>query len=83
MLTSRLLARGVLADTPGDPIGWTYPTPLPDFLSIAEWFAFYPGRIECRVDGELVRPQAGGFYGGWVTSEIVGPHKGEPGTGGW
>lgn len=72
-----------LADTPGDPIGWTYPTPLPDFLSIAEWFAFYPGRIECRVDGELVRPQAGGFYGGWVTSEIVGPHKGEPGTGGW
>ena len=71
------------SEAPGDPVGWTYPTPLPEFAAIAGWFAFYPGRVECRVDGEVVRPQAGGFYGGWVTDEIVGPHKGEPGTGGW
>jgi len=30
-----------------------------------------------------VRPQRSKFYGGWVTDEIVGPFKGEPGTGGW
>ena len=28
-------------------------------------------------------PQPGGFYGGWVTPEVVGPFKGEPGTEGW
>ena len=27
--------------------------------------------------------QPGSFYGGWMTSEIVGPVKGEPGSGGW
>ena len=30
------------------------------------------------VAGQTVRAQAGGFYGGWVTDEIVGPYKGEP-----
>lgn len=38
---------------------------------------------ECTIDGELVRAQAGGFYGGWITDEIEGPFKGEPGTSGW
>ena len=38
---------------------------------------------DCYVDGERVRSQAGGFYGGWITNEIIGPFKGEPGTGGW
>jgi len=39
---------------------------------------------ECRVDGEVVQPhQAGGFYGGWITSRVVGPVKGESGTWGW
>ena len=43
-----------------------------------------PGLVdECRVDGEVVVPQAGGFYGGWITSKVVGPFKGEPGTWGW
>jgi len=37
----------------------------------------------CLVDGERVRPQPGGFYGGWVTDDVVGPFKGEPGTEGW
>ncbi len=37
----------------------------------------------CFVDGEKVIPQPGGFYGGWITNEIVGPFKGEPGTWGW
>lgn len=32
---------------------------------------------------ERATPQPGGFYGGWVTSRIVGPMKGEPGSELW
>jgi len=63
---------------------WTYRSPTEAFVSVKDWVAFYPGRMdECTLDGEHVRPQAGGFYGGWVTDELVGPFKGEPGTSGW
>lgn len=63
---------------------WGYPQPWPGFESIAGYFAFYPGRVDaCTVAGEPVRPQPGAFYGGWVTDEIIGPFKGEPGTEGW
>ena len=62
---------------------WSYPDPLPEFLAIRNYLAFYPGRLECYVDGERVRAQAGGFYGGWITREIVGPFKGETGTSDW
>lgn len=65
------------------PVGWRYPSPYPDFADHAGWVAFYPGRVACTVDGERVRPQAGGFYGGWITDDVVGPFKGEPGTSGW
>jgi hypothetical protein len=37
----------------------------------------------CTVNGEEVIPQPGGFYGGWITSWIVGPFKGIPGSTGW
>lgn len=63
--------------------GWSYPEPLPGFEPIAGYLSFYPAKLECVVGGETVKPQPGGFYGGWVTSEIVGPFKGEPGTGSW
>ena len=62
---------------------WSYHNPSLRFNSIDGYYSFYPGRIPCFVDGERVKPQPGQFYGGWVTSEIVGPIKGEPGTGGW
>jgi len=62
---------------------WAYPDPLGGFEQIAGWVSFYPALIECRLAGELVRPQPGGFYGGWVTDEITGPIKGDPGTEGW
>ncbi|MEM9534002.1 MAG: DUF427 domain-containing protein [Pseudomonadota bacterium] len=65
------------------PIGWAYPQPQAPFTALAGWYSFYPGRIHCEVDGERVRPQPGGFYGGWITDEIVGPVKGESGTGHW
>ena len=63
---------------------WYYRSPTPAFESIKDWVAFYPGRMdECTLDGEVVRAQVGGFYGGWITDEIEGPFKGEPGTSGW
>ena len=69
--------------SPGEAVAWSYPQPTAPFAPIAEYFSFYPARVECYVDGERVLPQGGGFYGGWVTREIVGPFKGEPGTGSW
>ena len=63
---------------------WTYPTPNRRYASLAGHLAFYPGRVDdCTLDGEVVRPQPGRYYGGWVTDDVVGPFKGEPGTGGW
>lgn len=67
----------------GSPVGWRYPSPYPEFIPYANYVSFYPDAVECRVDGEVVRAQAGGFYGGWITNEIVGPFKGDPGTSGW
>ena len=62
---------------------WCYPNPFPEFEAITDYISFYPAKVECYVDDERVRPQPGGFYGGWVTSEIVGPFKGEPDTSTW
>ena len=51
---------------------------------MADHVAVYPGAVDaCTVDGEVVRPQPGDFYGGWVTVRVVGPFKGEPGTRFW
>jgi uncharacterized protein (DUF427 family) len=66
----------------GEPVAWSYPDPLPSFAALCDHFGFYPQRLACAVDGERVMPQAGGFYAGWITHEIVGPWKGESGTGG-
>jgi uncharacterized protein (DUF427 family) len=63
---------------------WSYPAPSRAFEAIAHHLAFYPSRVDaCYVDDERVTPQAGDFYGGWATSDIVGPFKGGPGTVGW
>jgi len=56
---------------------WSYQTPFDDYKEIAGYFCFYPKKVHCFVDDEEVRPQPGGFYGGWITDEIVGPMKGE------
>jgi uncharacterized protein (DUF427 family) len=64
-------------------IAWDYPNPTEIFAAIKNHLAFYPGRINCFIDDEKVKPQDGGFYGGWVSSEIVGPWKGQEGTGNW
>jgi len=63
-------------------VAWCYPHTFPEFDSIAGWYSFYPSKLECFVAGERVRAQPGGYYGGWITAEIVGPVKGEPGCAG-
>lgn len=63
---------------------WYYPSPTRDFAPIKDAVAFYCAPMdECTVDGERAQPQPGGFYGGWVTADVVGPFKGAPGTMGW
>jgi uncharacterized protein (DUF427 family) len=63
---------------------WHYPRPTSQFSRLVDHVAVYPGAVDrCLVDGEVVRPQPGGFYGGWITSRVVGPFKGEPGTRSW
>jgi uncharacterized protein (DUF427 family) len=66
-----------------DRVAWSYPQPLPGAEVLADCIAFYAHRLVCSVGGAKVTPQAGNFYGGWITPELVGPFKGEPGSGNW
>ena len=62
---------------------WSYANPLPGYELIRGYSSFYPSLVECAVDAISVVAQPGRFYGGWVTPELVGPFKGEPGSEGW
>jgi hypothetical protein len=63
---------------------WYYPDPKSRFRILINHVAFYPSKMEaCFVKGERVTAQEGDFYGGWITSNIVGPFKGSPGSFGW
>jgi uncharacterized protein (DUF427 family) len=74
----------VVGDREGLRAAWTYAAPKPGYEVLRDRIAFYAGRVDAAwVDDERVMPQAGQFYGGWITSEIVGPFKGERGTEGW
>ena len=74
----------VVGDQVAERIAWRYPRPTAAFAPIAGYLAFYAGPLDrATVGGEAVTPQPGGFYGGWITPEIVGPFKGGPGTMGW
>lgn len=74
----------VAGDRVAPRAGWTYLEPTAGFEEIAGAVAVMPGLVDrCTVDGEVVEPQPGGFYGGWITSRVVGPFKGAPGTRGW
>ncbi len=64
--------------------GWSYPDPTDRFLPIRDHVAVYAGKMDfCTVGDEVVTPQPGGFYGGWITSDLIGPFKGGPGSMGW
>lgn len=74
----------VVGDKIAQKVAWYYPEPTPAFTEIAGYVAFYAQPMDsCSIDGEQVIPQPGGFYGGWITKNIVGPFKGEPGSFGW
>jgi uncharacterized protein (DUF427 family) len=63
---------------------WSYPEPTLSFAALRDYLAFYASRVdECWVGSERVMPQEGDFYGGWITSRVVGPFKGGAGTRGW
>jgi uncharacterized protein (DUF427 family) len=63
---------------------WYYPEPSPGFELLVDHVAVYPAAMDrCLVDGEVVVPQEGGFYGGWITRRVVGPFKGAVGTRAW
>ena len=74
----------VVDDFIAQDAAWGYESPVASFAALRDHVAIYAHLMDaCYVDGQQVRPQAGGFYGGWVTSDVVGPFKGEPGTRGW
>ena len=74
----------VLGDARASNAAWGYPHPTPMFAELREHVAFYAHLMEaCFVAQERVQPQEGDFYGGWITSKIVGPFKGSPGTRFW
>jgi uncharacterized protein (DUF427 family) len=62
---------------------WSYERPFDEASVLAGHLAFYASAVEAWVGGERARPQPGGFYGGWITSELTGPFKGGPGTAGY
>ncbi len=73
-----------IGDVVGEDVAWSYQNPSPGYVTLKGYLAFYPSRVEaCYVNDEKVTPQAGDFYGGWITSDIVGPFKGGPSTRTW
>jgi uncharacterized protein (DUF427 family) len=73
-----------IKDKLANKAAWYYPSPTNEFTEIKNFVAFYASKMDgCYIDSEKVIPQPGGFYGGWITKDIVGPFKGEPGTFGW
>ncbi len=74
----------VIGDVILPRVGWSYPTPTPTFAGLRNHVAFYAAPFDrCSVDGEIVVPQPGGFYGGWITTALSGPFKGVPGSRFW
>ncbi len=58
--------------------------PTPAYEALRDHVAFYPGRVDAAWLGdEPVEAQEGDFYGGWITSDLVGPFKGSAGTLAW
>jgi len=74
----------VVGDRSAPNAAWSYPQPTVSFTGIKDFIAVYPHEMDaCLVDGERAEPQPGGFYGGWITSDVIGPFKGGPGSWGW
>jgi uncharacterized protein (DUF427 family) len=65
-------------------VGWRYPNPSPGYETLRNYIAFYPERVDAAwLDDERVQGQESDFYGGWITTDLIGPFKGPPGTLAW
>lgn len=73
----------VVGDAVAEAAAWTYPSPVPAFEAIRGHLAFYAQLLDCSLDGEVVVGNEGTFYGGWITTHVVGPFKGGAGTAHW
>ncbi len=74
----------VIGDERIEAGAWSYAEPTPGFACISDYLAFYPEPFDqCMVDGEVITPQPGGFYGGWISQYEAGPFKGIPGSRFW
>lgn len=74
----------VVGDRVAERAAWYYPDPTAGFEPLRDHVALYPAAMDrVTVDGVVVQPQEGGFYGGWITPDVVGPFKGGPGSRGW
>jgi uncharacterized protein (DUF427 family) len=66
-----------VGDHSADNAAFTYAEPLAGYEVIAGMIAFYASPMDgCFIGDELVTPQAGNFYAGWITRQVVGPFKG-------
>jgi len=63
---------------------WGYANPNHRYKALIDTVSVYAHMMDaCFVNDEKVQAQEGSFYGGWITSIIVGPFKGGTGTWGW
>ncbi|MBI3925892.1 MAG: DUF427 domain-containing protein [Armatimonadetes bacterium] len=61
-------------------VAWSYLDPVPQYLALRDYVAFDPSRVEaCFLGDDKVTP-VGGYYGGWITSRVVGPFYPESGS---
>ena len=73
-----------VGDRTARSVAWTFADPTPGYEALRDHLAFFPGRVDAAWLGdERVEAQPSDFYGGWITSDLVGPFKGPPGTLGW
>lgn len=74
----------VAGDTVVSAGAWNYPEPTARFVALSDAISLMPATVDrITINDESVTPQEGTFYGGWITSRVVGPFKGAPGTGHW
>jgi len=73
-----------VGDRIAERVAYSYPEPTPGFEPITDYLSFYARPMdECRIGDEVVEPQSGNFYSGWITPDVAGPFKGGPGSWGW
>lgn len=71
-------------ETTANRAAWSYLEPTPGFVDLANHVAFYASAMDdCFIGDERVIPQPGDFYGGWVTTNLIGRIKGAAGTEFW